>query len=274
MAVSWVLKPQHRSRVMFQRFMPWWNAQRRKELAEKKEAEKKKKEDEIRQQEKMLKEEQEKQAMVLEEQMRKESEETKEPDDNNGLVGKVVENKHQEEGILDDSRKIQVNKITTNEYHVGKDLKDNKIRLENINKVSIEKKNKDKINSKNPIEMKNIPSDNRRDVTPVHQVMTKQVCVKQDLNQIGIKGTTLNQDDQNVKRGKLCNVKNSIQHKNIKQNCNATKPESNKKNCLNDKCVKIENNKDVVKLNNFENNDIIKTHNGSQSKNKVITVND
>ncbi|XP_075988832.1 uncharacterized protein LOC142984861 [Anticarsia gemmatalis] len=39
MAVSWVLKPQHRSRVMFQRFMPWWNAQKRKELAEKKERE-------------------------------------------------------------------------------------------------------------------------------------------------------------------------------------------------------------------------------------------
>ncbi|KAJ8706195.1 hypothetical protein PYW08_010821 [Mythimna loreyi] len=38
-AVSWVLKPQHRSRVMFQRFMPWWNAQKRKELAEKKERE-------------------------------------------------------------------------------------------------------------------------------------------------------------------------------------------------------------------------------------------
>ncbi|XP_063836654.1 uncharacterized protein LOC135085784 [Ostrinia nubilalis] len=39
MAISWVLKPQHRSRVMFQRFMPWWNAIRRKELAEKKQRE-------------------------------------------------------------------------------------------------------------------------------------------------------------------------------------------------------------------------------------------
>ncbi|KAJ0182896.1 hypothetical protein K1T71_000872 [Dendrolimus kikuchii] len=39
MAVSWVLKPQHRSRVMFQRFMPWWNAQKRKEIAEKKQKE-------------------------------------------------------------------------------------------------------------------------------------------------------------------------------------------------------------------------------------------
>ncbi|XP_038220007.1 uncharacterized protein LOC119838228 [Zerene cesonia] len=36
MAISWVLKPQHRSRVVFQTFMPWWNAQKRKELAEKK----------------------------------------------------------------------------------------------------------------------------------------------------------------------------------------------------------------------------------------------
>ncbi|XP_068621874.1 uncharacterized protein PPP1R15 [Battus philenor] len=35
MAVSWVLKPQHRARIMFQRFMPWWNAQKRIELAEK-----------------------------------------------------------------------------------------------------------------------------------------------------------------------------------------------------------------------------------------------
>ncbi|XP_004925984.1 uncharacterized protein LOC101742884 [Bombyx mori] len=34
MAVSWVLKPQHRSRVMFQRFMPWWNAEDRRQLAE------------------------------------------------------------------------------------------------------------------------------------------------------------------------------------------------------------------------------------------------
>ncbi|CAB3257566.1 unnamed protein product [Arctia plantaginis] len=48
MAVSWVLKPQHRSRIMFQRFMPWWNAQKRKEIAEKKEkeAQEKLKEDE------------------------------------------------------------------------------------------------------------------------------------------------------------------------------------------------------------------------------------
>ncbi|OWR52723.1 phosphatase 1 regulatory subunit 15A [Danaus plexippus plexippus] len=36
MAISWVLKPQHRSRIVFQRFMPWWNAERRRELAEKK----------------------------------------------------------------------------------------------------------------------------------------------------------------------------------------------------------------------------------------------
>lgn len=36
MAISWVLKPQHRSRVKFQRFMPWWNAQRRQEEAARK----------------------------------------------------------------------------------------------------------------------------------------------------------------------------------------------------------------------------------------------
>ncbi|XP_063392459.1 uncharacterized protein LOC134677954 [Cydia fagiglandana] len=36
MAVSWVLKPQHRRRIMFQRFMPWWNKQRRLEIEERK----------------------------------------------------------------------------------------------------------------------------------------------------------------------------------------------------------------------------------------------
>ncbi|XP_050358464.1 uncharacterized protein LOC126778814 [Nymphalis io] len=43
MAISWVLKPQHRARVVFQRFRPWWNAQKRKELAEKKEVEEREK---------------------------------------------------------------------------------------------------------------------------------------------------------------------------------------------------------------------------------------
>ncbi|XP_021197382.3 uncharacterized protein LOC110381391 [Helicoverpa armigera] len=38
-AVSWVLRPQHRSRIMFQRFMPWWNRLKREELAEKRERE-------------------------------------------------------------------------------------------------------------------------------------------------------------------------------------------------------------------------------------------
>ncbi|KOB71606.1 Protein phosphatase 1, regulatory subunit 15A [Operophtera brumata] len=46
MAVSWVLKPQHRSRVMFQRFMPWWNREKRRELAEKKERQEKQKQEE------------------------------------------------------------------------------------------------------------------------------------------------------------------------------------------------------------------------------------
>ncbi|KAJ2943412.1 hypothetical protein O0L34_g12221 [Tuta absoluta] len=39
MAISWVLKPQHRSRIMFQRFMPWWNKQKRIEAAERKQRE-------------------------------------------------------------------------------------------------------------------------------------------------------------------------------------------------------------------------------------------
>ncbi|GBP61460.1 hypothetical protein EVAR_34695_1 [Eumeta japonica] len=36
MAISWVLKPQHRTRILFQRIRPWLNAQKRKEDAERK----------------------------------------------------------------------------------------------------------------------------------------------------------------------------------------------------------------------------------------------
>ncbi|XP_023955309.2 uncharacterized protein LOC112058624 [Bicyclus anynana] len=44
MAISWVFKRQHRTRIVFQRFRPWWNAERRRELAEKKEKEERDKE--------------------------------------------------------------------------------------------------------------------------------------------------------------------------------------------------------------------------------------
>ncbi|XP_034827896.1 uncharacterized protein PPP1R15 [Maniola hyperantus] len=44
MAISWVFKRQHRTRIVFQRFRPWWNAERRRELAEKKEKEEQEKE--------------------------------------------------------------------------------------------------------------------------------------------------------------------------------------------------------------------------------------
>lgn len=59
MALSWVLKPQHRSRVMFQRFMPWWNKQKRLEAAEKKqrEEEEKRKQKEEEEQRKKTEEE-------------------------------------------------------------------------------------------------------------------------------------------------------------------------------------------------------------------------
>ncbi|CAG4986236.1 unnamed protein product [Colias eurytheme] len=71
MAISWVLKPQHRSRVVFQRFMPWWNAQRRKEIADKKVLEEKRLKEE--EEENRLKEEQEKHVNdVLEEKRLKE----------------------------------------------------------------------------------------------------------------------------------------------------------------------------------------------------------
>lgn len=266
--------------------MPWWNAQRRKELAEKKEAEQRKKEEERRQQEKML--EEEKEAMLLEERMHRESKEIKHLNENDDLG---EEKRHQDEELSveqADSGKLQINERDTIGSFVGKDLQNKKIHGENISKMSIEEKHTDadkKIISKNKIEIKKVPSDNRRNIIPVHQVVNNQVCVKQDLNQIDIPGTSLNQDDQNSKRGKQCNVKNQIEikkdklnkestkQKNVKQNSDATKHENNKKNCLNDKCIKIEN-KDVVKLNNFDSNDIIKTHTGSQSKNKIISVND
>ncbi|RVE53003.1 hypothetical protein evm_002301 [Chilo suppressalis] len=63
MAVSWVLQPRHRSRVMFQRFMPWWNAQKRKELAEKK----------AREEEEKVKKEQEEKARIEAEEKREEN---------------------------------------------------------------------------------------------------------------------------------------------------------------------------------------------------------
>lgn len=282
MAISWVLKPQHRSRVMFQRFMPWRNAQKRKELAEKKEAEQRKKEAERRQAE-ILKEQQEEEAMLLEEQIHKEPEETKHLDENGDLGENAGENTRQDEELLNEQKgsgKLQENKRNTIECLMAEDQQDKKFPDENIDKLSIKTKNIDvdkKNNSKKEIEIKKVPSDNRRDMTQVQQVVNNQVCVKQDLNQIEL---TLNQDDQNVKRGMKCNVKNQveiskedIQQKNIKQNSDETKHEINKNNSLKDKCTKIENNKDVGKL-NFENNDIIKAHTGNESKNKIITVNE
>lgn len=65
MAVSWVLKPQHRSRVMFQRFMPWWNAQKRKEIAEKKEREAREAQEKLKEEERLRNEEIERQNAEL-----------------------------------------------------------------------------------------------------------------------------------------------------------------------------------------------------------------
>ncbi|KAI5640426.1 phosphatase-1 catalytic subunit binding region domain-containing protein [Phthorimaea operculella] len=56
MAISWVLKPQHRNRIMFQRFMPWWNKQKRIEAAERKQREA---EEKIRKEEERQKKERE-----------------------------------------------------------------------------------------------------------------------------------------------------------------------------------------------------------------------
>ncbi|XP_073965501.1 protein phosphatase 1 regulatory subunit 15 [Choristoneura fumiferana] len=84
MAVSWVLKPQHRSRVMFQRFMPWWNAQRRKEIAEKKQREEERKEMERIEQEKEV-------ARVEEDRKGKEIEDKNQVEPENVGGGKDVE---------------------------------------------------------------------------------------------------------------------------------------------------------------------------------------
>lgn len=291
MAVAWVLKPQHRSRVMFQRFMPWWNAQKRKELAEKKEAEKRKKEEEKIQQEKILKELQEKEAVLLEEQMHQDAEDTKHLNENDDLGGKVEDKRPQNEELLNehkDSGKLQENERDSINCVVVKDLQDEQITVENINTLSTVNKNvgaDEKHDCKNQVEFKKVSSDNRRDMTQVHQVVNNQVCVKQDLNQIGIQGMTLNEDDD-LKRGMKCNVKkqgeinneklnkDGIGQNNIKQNSDEMKHENKKIKCPNDKSINIKNSKDIGKLNNFKKNDIIKTHTGNQSKNKIITVND
>lgn len=277
MAISWVLKPQHRSRVMFQRFMPWWNAQKRKELAEKKEEEHRKKAEESKQQVIILKEQQEKEAMLLEAQMHKKPEETKHLDENDDLGRKVEEKTHKDEKLLNkqkDSSKLQKNERDTNDCLVGKDLEDKNIPEENIEKLSIEKKKKDAekiIYSEKQSDIKKVPSDNRRDAS--------QVCGKQDLNQVDIQGTTMNHDDENAKIGMICVVKKQfetnkedIQQKNTKQNTDDTKDDNDKKKCFNDIVIKIENNKDVCKFNKFKNNDIIKTHTDNQSNKKSITV--
>ncbi|XP_053621804.1 uncharacterized protein PPP1R15 [Plodia interpunctella] len=102
MALSWVLKPQHRSRVMFQRFMPWWNAQKRKEIADKKE-EKRRMEEEQRKIEDQKKiEEQPTECQVKE----KENNDSKEEETNNEKV--VERNKIDEDlpNIGDENREI------------------------------------------------------------------------------------------------------------------------------------------------------------------------
>lgn len=85
-AVSWVLKPQHRSRIMFQRFMPWWNAQRRKELAEKKEREENLKEERLKA-EAELKAEEEKKEEESQAEVERTAEENKEETDSKDAVG-------------------------------------------------------------------------------------------------------------------------------------------------------------------------------------------
>lgn len=75
MAVSWVLKPQHRRRIMFQRFMPWWNKQRRLEIEERK---RKQEEDRIAEEKRIEDEKRLEEARIEEERLKSENDEVKE----------------------------------------------------------------------------------------------------------------------------------------------------------------------------------------------------
>ncbi|KAL0809205.1 hypothetical protein ABMA28_011429 [Loxostege sticticalis] len=134
MAVSWVLKPQHRSRVMFQRFMPWWNAQKRKEIAEKKQ---KDAEDKLRAEAEKIKEEEESTKLIAEAEKIKEEEllsgeeNTKSDTEEITEGNNVVENGEKNitsNGILETGQnKINVKEMNTDVKEIGnKEIKEQK----------------------------------------------------------------------------------------------------------------------------------------------------
>lgn len=269
MAVSWVLKPQHRSRVMFQRFMPWWNAQRRKEIAEKKEAEQRKIEEEKRQEaEKILKEQEENEAMLLEEHIQKKPDETEQQNENDDFSGNVEEITRQGE-LLEEQKdsEFQQKERNTIERLAGKDVQNNSVpeKLEPIEKEI--KESESIVKDNRQTEVKNVTIDSKRGTRQV----SNQVCVKKDATQVGVQ-ITLKQDPQNGKKGIEIHVNNQVAIKveankevEIKPYGDETKNDSNKKKNLNEICIKID------KLNNFENKDIVKAH---SENNKAVTVKD
>ncbi|XP_049883708.1 caldesmon [Pectinophora gossypiella] len=147
MAVSWVLKPQHRSRVMFQRFMPWWNAQKRKEAAEKKQREE---EEKIRKEQERMKEEEERIKNEQESAQRelegdKSVEEGSSADDNKIESGNTEDNKVDEliTGVSEVAEvNIKIEEVTTETNKVGEAT------TEVINKIEVE--NTD-VNNKNDV---------------------------------------------------------------------------------------------------------------------------
>lgn len=121
MAVSWVLKPQHRSRVMFQRFMPWWNALRRKELAEKK----------LREEEEKLKREKEEELEALRRELAQQESELKALEERenelNGVIMEPIINGDITEKDIDNKTQIDDNQLILASDKLGDLSLDSKI---------------------------------------------------------------------------------------------------------------------------------------------------
>lgn len=218
MAVSWVLKPQHRSRVMFQRFMPWWNAQRRKEIAEKKEAEQRKKEEEKRQQEeKVLKEQQEKEQMELHTQP-DETIQQEVKDKDNGFVGNDAQDKsvpepdkHIEKDIKDPksiAKEYIQNKVTKKESKKGT------TQVKGVKQVGVQiKLNQDVQNGKTGLDI------NVSNQVAIKTVANKKIEVKKKIDDINKKN---NHNEICIKIDKLSNFENTNIMKAHTENKNKT----------------------------------------------------
>ncbi|XP_041970436.1 uncharacterized protein LOC121726871 [Aricia agestis] len=138
MAISWVLKPQHRKLVMFQRFMPWWNAQKRKELEEKKQRE-------LEQQMKQ----QEEQKVESTEELNNNDEETDKVPDNNTTEQQLQERLQEETQNNDTEIKEKVvnNEIESKYLNPEKSIPE-EAQVEENRKLDIkEKKAPDRANS-------------------------------------------------------------------------------------------------------------------------------